>query len=140
MFFMSDSTQLCTSCLMTPDAPEVEVVMVTAGADDLDMEAAPLDPLGLGVTRLGRAQALPEQIKPRKSLLIVIAADKFAEDNNSPSPAILEIRSLNIPASRITRANCIIWKFYYTNITGKIHHFPVLEIHNSQSGIHQGVF
>ena len=86
---------------MAPDAPEVEVVMVTAGADDLDLEAAPLDPLSLRVTRLGRAQALPQQIKPRKSLLIVIATDKFAEDNNSPSPAILEIRSLNIPASRI---------------------------------------
>ena len=88
-----------TSCLLAPDPPEVEVVMVTAGADDLDMEAAPLDPLGLGDTRLGRGQALPQQIKPRKSLLIVVVADKFAEDNNSPSPAILEIRSLNIPPS-----------------------------------------
>ena len=73
--------------------------MVTAGTDDLDMEAAPLHPLGPGDTRLGRGQALPQQIKPRKSLLIVVAADKFAEDNNSPSPAILEIRSLNVPPS-----------------------------------------
>ena len=90
----------------------MEVIMVTARANDLDMEAAPLDPLGLGDTRLRRAQALPQQIKPRKSLLIVVAADKFAEDNNSPSPTILEIRSLNIPASR--------------NYTSKLHHFEVL--------------
>ena len=66
---------------MTSETPEMEVIMVTARANDLDMEAAPLDPLGLGDTRLRRGQALPQQIKPRKSLLIVVATDKFAEDN-----------------------------------------------------------
>ena len=73
------------------------MIRVEAGAEDLDMEAAPLDPLGPRNLRLGRPQALPQQVKPRKSLLIVVATGKFAEDNNSPSPAILEIRSMNIP-------------------------------------------